>query len=200
MDPCRLLPLVFSFLISLLWQTPLWADEETEITEAFVSVFRGKFKEPQYGEWFQINANGTISFQRMRQVGRSDSAEVPYPTVCSFQEYGQITEVVRRSTESRQAYMSYATHRLTYNIFWMELNNELFSGSTSDPYCQNYLRQIRSLIHEGYPRSLHMELLDENQVRFHTGGGAGYVEGAARTSGTLDEVFSRTVSEAANFN
>jgi len=165
-------------------------EPDLDITKEFISVYGGKkFRESEHGEYFEIGKDGQILVARSRQVGHEDDPEVPYPTVCSYAEKGEIKSIKERSKDSTLEYMEYASHKIEIKVTDVSLIDPI-SWSKNDPSCGKWIERLKSGL--SYLNDTYMELVDKKSFRTHTSGGGDYVKGGSRTESTLDELYELT--------
>jgi hypothetical protein len=101
--------------------------------------------------------------------------------------------VNQRDPEEQKEYKDYATHHMLIAYNKISLSDELESTTTSNPHCQNFLNEQKSLYTQygKMDESYLTELLDATSFRIHTSGGADYVQGGTKTPGILDEVYTK---------
>lgn len=162
-------------------------------TQLFLGKYSGKFVENDFHESLFIVADGSLIRIKKRQVGGGSDSQVPYPTVCSYVKTGKITLVERRDMADRQRYMDFATHVFEVQYNDIALTNELEASTTSNPHCQTFLAEMKSMIAQrgSVQYSYYSELLSDESFRIHTSGGGDYQHGGPRTPSTLDEVYTK---------
>lgn len=97
------LALCLTVLVSAACHAQSSPQEGIDVKSEFLKTYSGTFVDGQFGETWVIKEDGSVANLQYRQVGRNETPEIPYPTVCSYWQIGRITSVVERPLKIAKA-------------------------------------------------------------------------------------------------